>query len=140
MNLEQIVSVATSLVNKNYDCRIGVNGIRFKNYYELGKFHETDLVVTWAWSTGGYSGGSCWGDEAQPYSTDNGPPEVDVLDTLMEQIAPNISFIVYKNIRSKLIKPFNYSESEYYGNYTDYSGRAFSLNELYVELTNAGLA
>ena len=84
------------------------------------------------WCTGGKSGGSCWGHEANwDVSSDREPDFVD-LDTILENIALDISFLKYKNLTKKLIKiEDDIIENEYYGNYRVYSEKRVYLRELY---------
>jgi hypothetical protein len=92
------------------------------------------------YSTGGVSGGSCWdtGDEPTRYNHyTNEPEEFYQLDSLLEEIAPNISFLHYKKVKALV----NYEEdtvNEYYGNSTDYKTDYIYLEDLYNILSELG--
>lgn len=84
------------------------------------------------WSTGGVSGGSCWDNSnPQPYTNNDKPKELQILDAILENICPSISFLQYKNLVNSLIKYDSRTESEYYGNSTDYTSQMVVLRELY---------
>lgn len=91
------------------------------------------------WRTGGMCGGNCWGDEADsPVSADD-PEELTELDKILEKVAPDISFLKYKNLCSQIVRSHDYTENEYYGNYYEYSVRYVLLSELYQALKERGM-
>jgi len=75
-------------------------------------------VIYSSYSSGGMSGGSCWGDKAQPYTKETPKDHMAVLDILLTEIAPELTFLQYKRIQG-LIKSNTNTKWEYYGNYTD---------------------
>lgn len=94
------------------------------------------------WRIGGVGGGSCWdtGDTDPHYAISGEPePEFHLLDEILEEACPQISFIQYKRICSQVIKTNEYTENEYYGNYTDYAVKWFDLRELYDALVERDL-
>lgn len=91
---------------------------------------------------GGASGGSCWGGTASHYSTGREASEAEVLefDRLLEEIAPNISFLKYKNLINSIHwSTTEYCDNEYYGNYTEYGYKYITCDQLYNDLLNAGI-
>lgn len=84
-----------------------------------------------AWETGGYSGGSCWGEAAHQYSVAIPDTEWKMLDEILEKLTPNISFLKYKRLRNTLIESGTFSRDGYYGNNTDYTYQAITIEDLY---------
>jgi len=94
------------------------------------------------WISGGLSGGSCWdtGEEDNHYSISaESEPEFKSLDNLLIKICPNITFLQYKNLMSKVLEISERSEYEYYGNYTDYTIKIVNLGKLYKVINEMGL-
>lgn len=87
---------------------------------------------------GGISGGSCWddGNSNHYYSSSGEKREFTYLDELLTKTFPGISFLKYKGAIS-LIKEDERSESEYYGNTSEYLTYTINLNELYDYLLEA---
>jgi len=96
-----------------------------------------DDVIRQQWSMGGQSGGSCWDDgtEDRHYGV-AGEPEPDLadLDTILEHVCPNITYLQYKQLTKGLIEYTDYRENEYYGNYTCYGVKVVKLRNLYDKL------
>lgn len=92
------------------------------------------------WSTGGYSGGSCWDDSnPQPYTSENAREELVEFDSILEKICPSLSFSDYKKIRSEVVTSFYRTEHEYYGNQTDYEGLKCDLKDLFDVLKSRSI-
>ena len=92
------------------------------------------------WKTGGMSGGSCW-DTGEPklYAERGDPPEeLKELDTLLESIRPEISFLQYKLLTSSLVDVEYWTQDEYYGNSTSYMSKALSLPKLHAYMLEKG--
>ena len=100
----------------------------FKEPYGI-PVHIKEPVVYLRYETGGWSGGG-YMDEcvASPYEV-NKIPNFEVLDILLNEIYPNISYLDYKKI-SKIIHTNEETENEYYGNSTDYHIDYIILSEL----------
>lgn len=94
------------------------------------KIEKPRLIVQW--SPGGVSGGSCWdSSDPQPYTNNDPIPELELLDKVLEEIYPQLSFLQYRALTSKLMKCDGYSVDEYYGNSTDYQFKCVDVRELY---------
>ncbi len=88
-------------------------------------------VIYTRYETGGYSGGSCWDDsDPQPYTSEIPKDKFKVLDLVLKELCPNISYLQYKEIES-LIDYNNYSENEYYGNCSNYQIEFIQTSKLY---------
>ena len=86
------------------------------------------------WTTGGMTGGSCWGGDL--YAVDPDPPEELVdLDKILTLVCPNISFLQYKALCSELVKTESYTNNEYYGNYYNKVQKILFIDDLYSYLT-----
>lgn len=90
------------------------------------------------WTTGGMSGGNCWGDEATPIYYADEEKELSDLDRLLQAIAPNITYLNYREI-AKLIDEHRWSQSEYYGNHYDYAIKYVNLKDLYAIFKKLGI-
>jgi hypothetical protein len=89
------------------------------------------------WCIGGVTGGNCWGGEANESVSAHDEPEYGGLDDLLLEIAPNITFLQYKKILS-CEERYEYTDHEYYGNYTEYRVKYISINALYNILNTFG--
>lgn len=104
----------------------------FWNYYNCIKI-EPFLYIKW--STGGKSGGSCWGGVPEGYTSTEKEPNFDCLDNILANYCPNISYLKYKKL-AELIDIEYYTENEYYGNSTDYCVKKIEIRKLYDFLCN----
>lgn len=94
------------------------------------KINKPRLIVKW--SPGGVSGGSCWeSSDPQPYTTNEKPGELSILDSILEEIYPQMSFLQYRALSNQLIKFDSWSVGEYYGNSTDYCSKTIDVKDLY---------
>ena len=101
---------------------------------------EGDFIQV-SWCTGGMSGGSCWDDgtEDHHYGVSSSPePEFEDLDTIMEKLYPEITFMIYKRMAQAIIKTTEYTDIEYYGNYYEYTVKYVDLTDLYEFLKEKG--
>ena len=72
-------------------------------------------------TTGGMSGGSCWGNTPSHYTSEVADPGIGpALDSFLEAHFPSVSFMRYRRLFG-LVKVRETGESEYYGNSTDFS-------------------
>lgn len=78
-------------------------------------------VVYMRWETGGVSGGSCWdSSDPRPYTKNDPKPKFVVLDMVLKELMPDISYLQYKEVEN-LIHSSEKTDWEYYGNCTEYS-------------------
>jgi hypothetical protein len=90
--------------------------------------------------TGGYSGGSCWDDsDPQPYHNSDPMPQFTAFYQILERVVPNLTFLQAKVMEPIVIKETSDSESEYYGNSTDYAIKYVNLTDLYNYLVEKEL-
>ena len=89
-----------------------------------------ELVIYGRFQTGGYSGGNCFDGEAKFYVEDEPKDRFQVLDLVLAELIPNISYLQYKKI-SVLIHTNEETEREYYGNSTEWKCEYIVLSELY---------
>ena len=103
----------------------------FKQPYGI-PVHVKEPVIYCRYETGGYSGGSCWDDsDPRPYSKDTPKDKMKVLDLVLKEIKPDITFLQFREIE-KLIKTNSETEYEYYGNCTDFEIEYIILSELHA--------
>jgi len=95
-----------------------------------------ELVVYCRYETGGVTGGSCW-ESSDPHDYTADPPKdrMKVLDLVLKELKPNISFLEYRIIEG-LIHNNSETEYEYYGNSTDWTIEYIKLSDLYEALDN----
>lgn len=72
-------------------------------------------------TVGGLSGGNCWNSNSpQPYRVDVEDPGIGkLLDGFLERYLPNVSFLKYRKVASK-VRVHEHTEYEYYGNRSEY--------------------
>jgi hypothetical protein len=95
---------------------------------------DINTYLTLKWEIGGARGGNCWGDDACQYTSYTEEPDFTLLDSILEAIVPDISFLKYKSIVSQVIIRKSGTDMEYYGNYTDYKTKTLDLQKLYYLL------
>ena len=94
--------------------------------YEQGIYYQPfgvpddikEYVIYSKYTHGGAKGGSCWGDNAEEYTSEKPENHMAILDIVLEEIAPKITFLMYRKIQ-RLIQSNKEHTWEYYGNYTD---------------------
>jgi hypothetical protein len=92
-----------------------------------GELILTNALVSTSWRTGGISGGSCWGGEAnQPVEGEEKPAW---LEEFLEAVAPETSFLKFRRLQSKC-KRYDYTNDEYYGNSTDYAFEVITVSDI----------
>lgn len=106
-----------------------------ENLYEKDLINQHDVMngrIEVQWTTGGMSGGNCWGDDAN-YPIEGDPePELEKFDSIIEHLfGGGINLSNYKKLCRSLIKTETGSYNEYYGNYTNWSKKYVNLEELY---------
>ena len=83
----------------------------------------------------GASGGSCWGDEARYWSRDGLTKDLfvwDILKPLLDALeVKDTDFVCDKLMDSEVIKFNTRQETEWYGNWTSFSGFYFTLGDLH---------
>lgn len=95
------------------------------------KYDEIEIEeLVKKWVIGGEHGGSCWGREPRPVTAEP-EPEFEQLDAILEGICPHISFLQYKRICTECIETDTDSETEYYGNWTEYAIKKVKLSKLF---------
>lgn len=91
------------------------------------------------WTIGGMSGGNCWGDDPSYPVEGEMEPDLENLDLVIEKLCPEITFLAYKRIISKIVKYDQDTDAEYYGNYRDMATKRVILSDLYEALKKEGL-
>lgn len=84
--------------------------------------------ISESWITEGMEGGSCWAN-ADTYITPEEPKDLTLLDDFLESKMPELSFVKYRKLL-KLVKIFDWSRSEYYGNYYRYKCLYISFDDI----------
>lgn len=97
---------------------------------------EDGMLKGQRWSGGG-SYGTCWHNGLTPVSAEE-PRNFDELDSLLEEICPNISFLHYKKIQSNCVTMEDYYDRDYYGGGITYHYWQCDLKKLYEALNDLG--
>ena len=111
--------------------------MRHDSYYDLNtrswsKNPERHYIEV-SWTSGGMTGGSCWGGEHYAVEPDM-PEELVDLDKILALVCPNISFLQYKALCATLVKTESYTDSECYGNYYNKIQKILFVDDLYSYL------
>lgn len=110
--------------------------IRFPDLETFTKYvNETFDVYPVSWTTGGMTGGNCWG-EGSPYPIEpETEPEFTVLDDILLDVFPSLSFMQYRVLVNKPIMVVtDDNESGYYGNYSYGKKKSLDIDVLYAAL------
>lgn len=103
---------------------------------DINGFSDAELEPLFferSWTSGGQTGGSCWGGEHYSRSAD-APENItpDVAKVLKAVGKENITFVDYTLNIDPLVKSTEFSDnSDYYGNYSTYSRVYMNLKDLY---------
>lgn len=106
-----------------------------------GKIYSSDIVdgkVVLKWVVGGYEEGSCYdvGERSNVPKTPDEEPDLDVLDLILEQAKPGISFLEYKRLTKEVVERSSQTESGWYGGRTDYGVKTIDLLKLDSLISN----
>lgn len=94
-------------------------------------------VTSESWCLGG-SWGDCWGGTGTA-SSENPPETFEYFDRILEEICPDISFLIYKRLWSECVDTNTWGEGDYYGGSTTHSSYSFNIEGLYNVLVEKGL-
>jgi hypothetical protein len=94
-------------------------------------------ILAVSWAIGGLAGGSCYGTEHYPRDGE-AEPDMEDLAKILEEVCPGITFLQYRKL-GKLLKEYEHSSHDYYGNYTDYRTKYIEVQDLYNALNEMGL-
>jgi hypothetical protein len=83
------------------------------------------------WTTGGLTGGSCWGTSDYSARESEPEPEFEELDRLLEGLRPEITYLQYKALYRMLVQTDSRTSNDYYGNHTSYALKTLELSALY---------
>lgn len=92
--------------------------------------HIKEHVIYCRYECGGKSGGNYHGDASVPYSKSKPKDYMKVLDLVLKELRPQISFLEYRQIEP-LIHDNTETKFEYYGNSTEWKIEYIKLSELY---------
>ncbi len=100
---------------------------------------KRDYFIFDSWQTGGKRGGSYGpSDEPKEYVVDVQKSEPENLDKLLEKFT-DIPFLAYKRLIRNLVNTGSYTETEYYGNSTNYGYKLVFIKDLYKNLVDENL-
>ncbi len=95
-----------------------------------------DTKFGYEWIIGGMTGGSCWHDSGATEQVEpEEEPSYTFFDEILEHFAPNLSWIDYKKYIVPAFTSKIKEDREYYGNYTKYQVKSFTLGDLYDRLS-----
>ena len=87
-----------------------------------------DALISSTWVSGGMGGGSCWHDKGATYPVE-AEKEPNFFEELGETLCPNMPYRLAVRLFQKC-EEFEYTVSEYYGNYTDHKFRVLRLQDI----------
>lgn len=92
-----------------------------------------DLYTGVFWSVGGFSGGSCWGNEATRFISNEPVGDINIiLCKILKAVGKEkISFVDYYLYITPLFEDSSFIEREYYGNQTNYACKCVNLQNLF---------
>lgn len=112
----------------------------YAKFCKLAGIDPKDTEIGWSWVTGGMTGGGYLdGSPADQPVSPEPPPSSTPLDEILEKVCPTIPFLAYRTLCGKLIRNDEYTDREYYGNYTVCAKQYFDPRKLYEYLVNNNL-
>src|SRR5574343_1038627 len=119
MTYEQFIEKIKKSLNITF-----TDGTSDKYNYKTKAGH---YFVVEQWVTGGDWGGNCWDEVRVPSPVSaSEEPELTEFDDILLLFYSDISFLKYKDY-AKLIAYDDFTQAEYYGNYTTYGTKKVSL-------------
>lgn len=120
--LEQCFNLDVNLYTKDAECSL----------WKQSTINQDDVFLAVKWISGGNTGNSCWGRDNRSVAPET-PEDIETpIAKVFSAFEKDISFVEYYKKVKPLIDTFNKSdESDYYGNYYDYSGFQIKLIDLY---------
>ena len=109
----------------------------WERYWRSRKYHDDGKLYSMSWCTGG-CWNDCWGGSSPVTPED--PYEFTELEELLEQIAPNITFLQFKRIQRECVSTHTSYESDYYGGGVHRCQWTCDLEKLYEILHEYGYA
>lgn len=99
-----------------------------QNEYNFYIKNNADIKVEW--TTGGITGGNCYGDRADRSLDADLEPEFRTLDDILLLLSPNITYLQHKMLCREIIYQTTSGYSDYYGNYTNTAIKSFNISNL----------
>lgn len=91
------------------------------------------------WRTGGYIGGNCMNDDVPYFKKSNTPEaELESLDKFLNCHFPDVPYKLVRQLERKVVRE-ELSQSEYYGNTSDYVLKSLEFEDVWVIFEEAGL-
>ena len=103
------------------------------SYEKTDGFYISDGKIIQKHETGGASGGNCWGDDAEYFSSDYSTQDFLPLEKILTLVKPDIAYLKVKEIE-RLITEDSETDYEYYGNHTRYDLYKLDIRQLYDKL------
>jgi hypothetical protein len=137
--LEKIKDLNVSFTKKK------TNKSSYGSYYTTYDYVKSEEVKMedgfyCKWVSGGLTGGSCWDDGSgpdphRPVSANQESEDVEkYLEEILGELCPSLTFLQYKRLTRDLVERGQTGQSEYYGNYTEYSSKWVPLQKIYDRL------
>jgi hypothetical protein len=101
------------------------------DYNDSGKMTLKDDILTHSWTTGGNSGGSCWGGEATYHTSDTPVPTYCFITELVFIIAPYTPMLHHRVFMKTWSAIDNEVQYEYYGNCVYYDFQTLDIKKLF---------
>jgi len=86
------------------------------------------------WTTGGITGGDCWGGVANIASRPEPEPEFQTYDDILLLFMPTLPHLLYKKLYNILVELDSYTDYGWYGNKTYYAVKKVELKRMYQEM------
>jgi len=115
-----------------------IDSINQKAPSEQGIFFEpfgcdgiTELLVYMRWETGGMCGGNYHEySNLHRYESDECKPQFKVLDLILKELCPYISFLQFREIEELIVSTDSSDYPDYYGNFDEYGIEYIKLSDL----------
>jgi len=137
MNLNSLKEFAISIsshISLSKDLQIPYGNLSQKEIKKLDDNEYSSLFFENTWVSGGQSGGNCWAEGPQEYSPVSAETPGNLNEPLLsiiKEFCPNMTAIFFFENITPLVKYYNFTESEYYGNYYEYTRVYVMVEELF---------
>lgn len=119
MTKQELIDILKNHCTSYYSDMLEQDGIKCSAVRKSNGQKLYPVFTSYKWSTGGASGGSCWGGSPSAYTSDDAEENLDEFFSFLSEHFPDAKFSEVNAILAKT-RVLSYTDYEYYGNYTHY--------------------
>ncbi len=134
VSLKEFAISISSHVSLSKELDLPYSSLYEKEIKKLDDKEYSSLFFEETWVSGGQSGGNCWASGEQEYYpvSSETPGNLNApLLSIIKEFCPNMTAIFFFENIIPLIKYYNFTKNEYYGNYYEYTRVYIMVEELF---------